>query len=136
VHVGEDHPGPLVGRKPPGEADRQDVRVEDPLELLEHARCLAVPGELRPQPAAGKQRELELLAHVRLPELVVGDLVEAIPPAAPVVTPVEIVEVRVEITLEQVAKRAAEPSRRVDPVRYYVDRRRDYGFAASVRRLG
>ena len=61
VLVGEDHPGPLVGREAAGEADRRrDQRVR---ELLERAR-LAVARELGSQPAAREDRELALLAEM------------------------------------------------------------------------
>ena len=69
LQVGEQQRGALVGREPAREADRQDRRVEDLLELLERRRRLAVAGELAAQPAAGEDRELQLLALVGLPQL-------------------------------------------------------------------
>ena len=82
VDVAEQEARPLVGREPPGEADRQDVRVERRLERVEHRRRLAVPGELVAEAAPGEDRQLQLLALVRLPQLVGRDLVEALPEAA------------------------------------------------------
>ena len=51
VDVAEQEPGPLVGREPAREADRQDVGIEGALELGQDRRRLAVPGELAAQPA-------------------------------------------------------------------------------------
>ena len=74
VEVGEQQGRPLVGREPTREADGQDRRVEHRLELLERRRRLAVARELAAQPAAGEDRELQLLALVGLPQLVRRDL--------------------------------------------------------------
>ena len=46
IHVGEEQPGPLVGREPAGEPDRQHARVEDRVDFGKDRRRLAVAGEL------------------------------------------------------------------------------------------
>ena len=97
VHVAEQQAGPLVGREPAGEADRQDVRVERRLELLEDRRRLAVAGELVAQPAPGEDRQLELLALVGAPQLGVGDARHPLPEAAPLGLRVEVVEVGLDV---------------------------------------
>ena len=76
-------PGPLVGREAPGEADREDVRIERRLERVEDRRRLAVAGELVAQPAPGEDRQLQLLALVGLPQLVGRDLGRGAPRTAP-----------------------------------------------------
>ena len=79
------------------------------LELLEHRRRLAVAGELVAQPAAGEDRELELLALVGLPQLVAGIRVEPLPEAALLGLRVEVVEVGARVALEQLAHRRRRP---------------------------
>ena len=66
--------GALVGREAAREADRQHLVVERLGELLEHQRRLAVARELLLQTAPAEVRQLQLLAPMRLPELVVGQL--------------------------------------------------------------
>ena len=116
VDVGEQQPGPLVGREPAGEADRQDRRVERGIELGQHGRRLAVAGELAAQPALGEMRELALLAQVRVPQVARRDALDALPEAALLRGRVEVVEVGVEVALEQVRDRGADPGRSVDAV--------------------
>ncbi len=117
VEVGEQQRRPLVGREPAGEADREDRRVEDGLELLERRGRLAVAGELVAQAAAGEDRELELLALVGLPQLVRRDLGDALPEPPRRGLVVHRLEVGVRVPLEDVAHRLADPGRRVDAVR-------------------
>ena len=73
-------------------------------------------GELVAQPAAGEDRELELLALVRLPQLVGRDLADPVPEAPGRRLVVHRVEVGVGEPLERVADRLAQPGRRVDAV--------------------
>ena len=65
----EQQPGPLVGREPAGEPDREDRRVEHVLEVLERGRRFAEARELVPQPALREERQLQLLALVGVPEV-------------------------------------------------------------------
>ena len=104
VDVGEQQAGPLVGGEPPREPDRQDVGIERRLELGEHGGRLAVPGELAAQPAPGEQRELPLLAEMRVPQVAAGDPLEPFPEPAGLEARVEVVEVRPEV-LEQLDDR-------------------------------
>src|SRR6185436_15837925 len=93
VDVVEDQAGALVGREAPGEADRQDVRVQGGLELGEDRGSLPVAGELIAQAPAGEDRQLALLAGVGLPELFGRDLVEPLPEAPAFTRLVDVVEV-------------------------------------------
>ena len=117
--------GPLVGREPAREADRQDVRVE----RRSRARSSTFGASpwranwARRRPRA-KMRELQLLAQVGLPQLVVRDAVDPLPEPADRGLRVEVVEVGVEVPLEQLADRLADPGRRVDAVRDAEDRSR------------
>ena len=80
VHVAEDHRGPLVRREAAGEADRQARRVERRASSsVSVRRRLTVTAELAAQPPAGEDRELELLALMGLPQLVVGDRDRGVP---------------------------------------------------------
>ena len=116
VDVGEQQSRPLVGREPAGEPDGQDRRVERGIELGQHGRRLPVPGELAAQPALGEMRELALLAQVRVPQVARRDALDALPEAALLRGRVEVVEVGVEVALEQVRDRGADPGGSVDAV--------------------
>ena len=87
VDVGEQQAGPLVGREPAGEADRHDRRVERVVELGQDRRRLAVAGELAAQPAAGEDRQLALLAEVRLPQVARPGCARGAPRSGPASAP-------------------------------------------------
>ena len=136
IHVGEHHPGPLVGREAAGKADRQGVRIEHRVELVEDGRRLSVPGELGPQAAPGEVGQLALLAEVRRPELGVGNAIHPLPPSAGRGRRVQLIEIRVEVAGQQLAHRRSHPGRGVDAVRDAEDRRRDDVAPGPVRGLG
>ena len=64
VDVREDHAAPLVGREPPGEADREGIGVQHVLELIEGSWRLAMAGELDAETATREVGQLALLAEV------------------------------------------------------------------------
>ena len=84
---------------------------------IEDDRRLAVAGELVAEPAAGEDRQLELLALMGLPQLVRRELVEPLPEAAAVAFRVEVVEVGPRPPDERLAHRVPDPARHVDAVR-------------------
>ncbi len=136
VDVVEDQAGALVGREAPGEADRQDVRVQGGLELGEDRGSLPVAGELVAQAPAGEDRQLALLAGVGLPELLGRDLVEPLPEAPALTRLIDVVEVHIEVALEQAGDRGADPGRAVDAVGQPEDLPRRDLVPGCVGRLG
>ena len=135
VEVAEQEAGPLVRRKAPGEADRQDLRIERRLDVVENARRFAVASELHPQPAPGEDRQLQLLALVRLPELGRRDILEAVPERPDLALLVDVVEIRADRPTERVADGIARPRRHVDPVRDAPDAVRRNALPRRVGRL-
>jgi hypothetical protein len=117
VHVGEQQTGSLVGREPSGEADREHARIEDRLDLGKDGGRFAVTGKLGAQPTLDEDRELALLAEMRLPQLIGRDPREALPEAVLPGARVERVEVGIEMPGEELDDRLADPGRAVDPVR-------------------
>src|SRR5207247_8318916 len=111
------HPRALVRREPPSEADREGLRRERVLELLEDGWRLTVAGELGPQPATGEDGQLALLAEVRFPQLAGRDSRDPLPPAPGRRRGLEVVEVGVQVALEELPDRPTHPRRQVDPVR-------------------
>ena len=67
VEVGHDQVGPLVGGKAPGEADRQNVGIEQVARRFDHGVALAAAAAL-PADAAAHERQQQVLQRVvRLP---------------------------------------------------------------------
>src|SRR5438552_15175695 len=69
-----------------------------------------------------------------LPDLVLVDRVEVIPPARRVVVPVEVVEVGIQVPVEELPNRRADPRRRVDTVGDAEDALRENPRPGAVRR--
>ena len=67
-------------------------------------------GELVAESPAGEVGELALLAEVGVPQVARGDPLQALPEAALLGAGVEVVEVRVEVRLEQLGDRLADPA--------------------------
>ena len=109
--------GPLVRREPAGEPDRQDLRFEGRFEGIQDARRFSVARELVAQPAAGEDRQLELLALVRLPQLTRREVVEPLPELAAFAFCVEVVEIRPQAAGQRLAHRVPDPAGHVDAVR-------------------
>ena len=121
IHVGEQECRALVGREPAGEADGHDRRVERGVGFGQDRRRLAVPGELAAQPTVDEDRELALLAEMRLPEVRARDAVEPLPEAVLAAAGVERAQVGVEVPREQLVDRGTHPGRTVDTVRDRLD---------------
>ena len=79
VDVVEEQVGPLVGGEPPGEADGEDVRIEDVPRGLDHFVALAAAAALAAEPAADEGQHQVLQGVVRFPKLARIDVVDALP---------------------------------------------------------
>ena len=79
VEVGHDQERALVGREAAREADRERVRVEQPLHLPQLVGREAVAGRLHPHPLAHEAHQALLLGAVRGPERRVGRVLDLAP---------------------------------------------------------
>ncbi len=91
--VAEEQGRALVGRHAPGEADGQHLRVEDVIQLREHAGRFAQTGQLPAQADGGVFPQRRLLQQVRIPQGGVIDLVHPCPETVLLLLGVEMVEV-------------------------------------------
>ena len=77
--IAQDHGRPLVGGEPPGEADGEDVRVEDVSGGLDGLVALAAAAALPADAPADEGQQQVLQGVVRFPQLAGVDAVDALP---------------------------------------------------------
>ena len=69
IEIGHDQVGPLVGGEPPGEADRQHVRIEHVARGFDRVVALAAAAALPAHAAADERQQQVLQRVVRFPQL-------------------------------------------------------------------
>ncbi len=106
--VGEKQRGALIRGEAPGKTDGQHGRVEHVRQVLEHSRRFAQPRKLALQPAPSEERQLQLLALVRFPQLLIRDAFDAFPEALAARVGVQLIEIRTKL-LVLLAERFADP---------------------------